>query len=70
MGGHESVSELGGNMFFMPRRFKCPKCGLEMDYSQSLHYKFQPTSEGKPLCSACLLKFLVKNVPVMELCDK
>ncbi len=55
-------------MYFIPRKYKCPNCEFEMSYSQSHQYNFLPIAEsGDPLCYKCLISFLVKNVPTMEM---
>lgn len=54
-------------MYFIPLEYKCSKCGFEMMYSQSEEYSFLPISEGgKPFCYKCLIEFIAKNVPIME----
>lgn len=54
-------------MYMVPRKYKCEKCGFEMEYSESITYSFLPISDdGKPFCYKCLIKFLSKNVPEMK----
>jgi len=54
-------------VYWIPIKFKCPKCGLELNYSKSLNYNFLPISKNdKPLCYKCLIEFISKNVPEME----
>ena len=55
-------------VFFLPRNHKCPECGFEMEYSQSINYTFLPISEdGTPFCYKCLIRFIANNVPEMKI---
>jgi len=55
-------------VYYVPRKFKCPQCGYNMEYSQSLDVRFQPVSEDNhPFCPKCLIKFIKEHVPEMEL---
>lgn len=54
-------------VYFVPRKYKCPKCGFEIEYSKSINYTFLPVSDnGKPYCYKCLIEFIKNNVPEME----
>lgn len=53
-------------MYILPRKYKCEKCGFEIQYSKSDNYTFLPISkDGNPFCYKCLIKFIAENVPVM-----
>ncbi len=54
-------------VYVVPRKYKCKKCGFEMEYTPSHAYAFLPVSEdGNPFCHKCLFKFIKKNVPEMK----
>lgn len=55
-------------MYFVPRRYECPKCGNEADHTQSDNYRFWPENkDGYPYCLLCFDKFLAEHVPTMQL---
>ena len=56
-------------MYVSPKKYRCPKCKFEFDYSPSIDYSFLAVNEGKPICYKCMIKFLAKNVPTMEVVD-
>lgn len=57
------------NMYYIPRKYVCKKCGFEMDYSPSNTYTFLPVDDEEPKCYKCLMDFINKNVPTMKLKD-
>ena len=56
-------------MYMLPRKFICKKCGFEIEYSRDTHFHFLPidSETEHPYCYQCLIKFIAKNVPLMEL---
>ena len=55
-------------MYILPREYKCPECGFELEHTPSGQYSFLPTdTNGNPFCYKCLIEFISNNTPTMEL---
>ncbi len=49
-------------MYFPPKKYRCPKCKFEFDWSVDHNYLGYLT----PYCQRCFFNFLSKHVPIAK----
>lgn len=52
--------------YWIPMKYKCPRCEFVSSFSQSVNHKAPVSQEGEPYCPRCFDELIGRLVPKME----